>query len=200
MLHEVFPAIRSTFVLAAFTGIAFPIVITAICQLTFPRQADGSLIQQDKKIIGSSILGQTFTRSEYFHPRPSAAGSGYAGEASSGTNFGPTSKKLILGDQTFLGVQQLADSYRKENNLPANKLVPVDAVTRSASGLDPDITPANAHYQLERVAKARNLSSQTVAELIKRHTSNREFGVLGEPKVNVLQLNLSLDAIPSMNK
>lgn len=198
MLREIIPAIRSTLVLASLTGIAFPLLMTGIAQVTFPYQANGSLITTDKKTIGSRLLGQNFERPEYFHPRPSAAG--YAGESSAGTNLGPTSKKLFLGDETFAGIQQLAINFRKENNLPEDILVPVDAVTRSASGLDPHITASNAAYQLQRVAKARNLDNHTVADLITRCTTNRDFGVFGEPRVNVLQLNLALDAVPSMNQ
>lgn len=198
MIQEIFPAIRSTLVLASLTGLAFPLLMTGIAQMTFPKEANGSLISKNSQVIGSGLLGQNFSRPEYFHPRASAAS--YGGEASSGTNLGPTSQKLILGDENFAGVRQLADKYRKENALPENSLVPVDAVTRSASGLDPHITPKNAALQLDRVAKSRNLERQTVSDIIKRCTTNRDFGILGEPRINVLQLNLALDAISPMNQ
>ena len=139
------------------------------------------------------MLAQSFTRPEYFHPRPSAAGSGYAGEASGGTNYGPTSSRLILGDKDFAGIKQLAESYRKENSLAPGTEVPVDAVTRSASGLDPHITMANAVLQLPRVAKARNMSESCVRNLLEKYTEARECWILGEPRVNVLLLNLALD-------
>lgn len=196
MLKELFPAARATIVLAVFTGLIFPLAMTAVGQLVFPFQANGSLIRDaGGKIIGSQLIGQAFTRPEYFHPRPSAAGSGYEGEASGGANLGPTSKKLLFGDADFPGIKQLAEAYRKENSLPADAKVPVDAVTRSASGLDPHITVVNALYQAPRVAGARHLSQETVIELVKSNTQARELGFLGEPCVNVLALNLALDKL-----
>jgi potassium-transporting ATPase KdpC subunit len=204
MLKQFITALRATIVLALFTGVIFPLVVAGIAQALFPHQANGSLISDGGgKIIGSSLLAQAFTRPNYFHPRPSAAGSGYAGEASSGTNLGPTSSKLILGqkdnpatkdvDESFAGVKQLADSYRTENGLRFDYAVPVDAVTRSGSGLDPDISVPNALLQVPRVAKARTLPESVVKDLLSKNIEERQFGFLGEPRVNVLMLNLALD-------
>jgi len=194
MISQLVPAIRSTLTLALYTGIAFPLLIFALGQLFFPHQANGSLVRQGDRIVGSELLGQTFAKPEYFHPRPSAAGSGYAGEASGGTNYGPTSRKLMLGDESFAGIKQLADSYRSENGLAEGVKVPVDAVTRSSSGLDPHITPTNASLQAPRVAKARHLPEATVRELIMGYTEGRDLGLFGEPRINVLKLNLALDS------
>jgi potassium-transporting ATPase KdpC subunit len=191
-------------VLAALTGLLFPLLMTGIAQAVFPGQANGSLIKDvSGKVIGSRLIGQRFTEPRYFHPRPSAAGSGYDTTVSSGTNLGPTSSKLIRGieddpetsdtDESYAGVKQLAETYRKENDLPADTKVPVDAVTRSGSGLDPHISPANAALQAPRVAKARNLTTEAVMEVVRRHTEGRQLGILGEPRVNVLLLNLDLD-------
>jgi K+-transporting ATPase ATPase C chain len=206
MLKQLVPAIRANIVLAILTGIIFPLLVTAIAQMSFPHQANGSLIaEQGGKLIGSSLLAQGFVRPEYFHPRPSAAGSGYAGEASSGTNLGPSSSKLILGqkdnpatkdvDESFAGIRQLADSYRTENGLKFDYQVPVDAVTRSGSGLDPDISFPNALLQMPRVAKARKLPESVVKDMISHNTQERQLGFLGEPRVNVLMLNIALDRI-----
>jgi len=195
MYQQLMPALRSTLVLALYTGILFPFVITVFANLLFHRQATGSLIRQDNKVIGSELLGQGFSKPIYFYSRPSAAGSGYAGEASGGTNLGPTSNKLINGDKTFSGVKQLAETYRHDNGLPIDSYVPVDAVTRSASGLDPDITIANATAQVNRVARARGLTESVVEDVIKQTTENRQFEILGEPRVNVLRLNLALDSV-----
>ncbi len=203
MLKEVLPALRMTIILALLTGLAFPLFITAVSQLMFAEQANGSLVRSaNGKVIGSRLLAQRFESAKYFHPRPSAAGAGYAGEASGGTNLGPTSSKLIMGipddpatkaDESFAGIKQLAESYRKENDLPVNAPVPVDAVTRSASGLDPDISESNALLQVSRVAKARNLSAENVTNMIHKSKMERELGILGEPRINVLLLNLALD-------
>jgi K+-transporting ATPase ATPase C chain len=208
LLQLIIQAVRTTLVLAMLTGLVFPFIITIIGQLLFPYQANGSLIKDSTgKVIGSALIGQTFTRPEYFHPRPSAAGSGYAGESSSGTNLAQTSSKLFEGvkddpntkdvDETFLGIKQLAEAYRQENDLPATFPVPVDAVTRSGSGLDPHISPLNATLQAARVAKARNCQVSDVLKLVKAHTENPDFGILGERRVNVLLLNLALDRIRS---
>jgi len=204
MLRQLFPALRATLVLALLTGLLFPLAITGIAQAAFPAQANGSLIRDaGGQVIGSRLIGQLFTRAEYFHPRPSAAGSGYAGEASSGTNLGPTSSKLIEGiqddpatkdtDESYAGVKQLVEGYRQENHLASDARVPVDAVTRSASGLDPHISFANALLQAPRVATTRSVDPERVAALIRRHTAGRDLGLLGEPRVNVLELNLALD-------
>jgi len=204
MLKQLRPAIMSVLVLTLLTGFLFPFAVTGIAQLLFPRQANGSLIERDGKVIGSELIGQPFAKPEYFHPRPSAAGSGYDGSASSGTNLGPTSDKLINGIHkktpdgkddpgNFDGIKDLAAAYRQENKLPADAPVPPDAVTRSASGLDPHITPANAELQAPRVAQARHMSKEAVMELVRQHAEGRQLGFLGEPRVNVLLLNLALD-------
>ncbi len=204
MLSQLFPAIRATLVLAILTGLVFPLVITGISQAAFPAQANGTLLKdKDGKIVGSALIGQSFSRAEYFHPRPSAAGSGYSAEMSSGTNLGPTSSKLIEGidddpatkdaDESYAGVQDLVKQYREENGLGAEVKVPIDAVTRSASGLDPHISIANAKLQAPRVAKARKLSETDVISAVDKATEGRDLGVLGEPRVNVLLLNRALD-------
>ena len=204
MLKTIWQSIRATLVLALLTGIIFPLFITAVAQMLFPAQANGSLVKnKDGVTIGSSLLAQQFVKPNYFHPRPSAAGSGYAGEASSGTNLGPTSKKLFEGqaddpatknvDESFAGVKQLTETYRKENSLQAGFQVPIDAVTRSASGLDPDISLENAKVQAPRVASARHIPLPIVLDAIKHNTSGRQLGFLGEPRVNVLSLNIYLD-------
>ncbi len=185
------------------TGGIFPAIVWGIGQVAFPKQANGSLIKEGDTVVGSELIGQSFAKPEYFHPRPSAAGSGYGADASSGTNLGPTSDKLINGiaddpktkdtDESYAGVKQLATAYRTENGLPADAPIPADAVTRSASGLDPEISPENAAIQAARVAKARNLSEDQVKQLIAKSTKGRDLGFLGEPRVNVLLLNRSLD-------
>jgi K+-transporting ATPase ATPase C chain len=155
----------------------------------FPSQANGSLVRDaQSNVVGSSIVGQNFTQPQYFHPRPSAAGSdGYDATASGGSNLGPTNQKLIVN------VQQRSDAYRAESGLASDAAVPVDAVTTSASGLDPDISPANALLQVHRVAVARGLSDDQVRGLVNQYTEGRTLFVLGEPRVNVLKLNLALD-------
>jgi len=176
-------------VLTLLLGIIYPLLMTGIAQLAFPNQANGSLIRDSSgSVIGSSLLAQNFSNPEYFHPRPSAAGSdGYDASGSSGSNLGPSNQKLIdaVTDRTA--------AYRLENGLAAETLVPVDAVTTSASGLDPDISPANALLQAGRVAKARNISESQVRIVVDRYTEGRTLGILGEPRVNVLKLNLALD-------
>ncbi len=203
MLNQLFPALRATLVLAVLTGLIFPLLITILAQMFFFEEANGKLIRNSKKqVIGSSLIGQQFTRSEYLHPRPSAAGSGYSGEASGGTNLGPTSSKLILGkdddkatsaDESFAGVKQLAQNFAKENFLQPGEKVPVDAVTRSGSGLDPHISKANAKMQAKRVAQVRSVPLADVVSIIDKNTEKRTFGILGEPCVNVLEVNLDLD-------
>jgi len=204
MLRELKPAILLVLVFVVLTGIAFPLVMTGVSKAIFPSQANGSLIEKDGKVIGSSLIGQNFADPKYFHPRPSSAGSGYDAANSSGTNLGPTSGKLIDGIHkktadgkddpgNFDGLVDLATAYRKENGLAENTPVPADAVTRSGSGLDPEISPANAELQVARVAKARSLSVDAVKKLVTENTAGRTLGVLGEPRVNVLKLNLALD-------
>ena len=207
MLKNIVVSIRVTLVLAAITGLVFPLLITGLAQAFFPRQANGSLITKNGTIIGSELIGQSFTKPQYFHSRPSSAGAGYAGEASGGSNLGPTSQKLIMGveddpntkkvDESFAGVKQLTAKYREENNLALEAMVPVDAVTRSASGLDPDISVGNALMH-GRVAAQRHLDEKSVKDLIAKHTTPRQFGFLGEPRVNVLLLNMALDEHPQM--
>jgi K+-transporting ATPase ATPase C chain len=204
MLQQLRPAVMSVLVLTILTGLLFPAVVTGIAQAAFHRQANGSLIEQNGKIIGSEIIGQNFTAPGYFHPRPSNAGSGYDAANSSGTNLGPTSDKLINGIHkklpdgkddpgNFDGIKDLAAAYRKENGLADNVAVPADAVTRSASGLDPHISPANADLQVKRVAGTRGLSEEAVRKRVADNTDGRQLGLLGEPRVNVLKLNLALD-------
>lgn len=198
------PSIGLTLFFIVLTGLVFPFVIYGISQVVFPHQANGSLIKGNNgHVVGSAIIGQSFIKPEYFHPRPSAAGSGYDAANSSGTNLGPTSDKLINGiaddpatkdvDESFAGVKQLAAAYREENGLAADAVVPADAVTRSASGLDPHISLANAKLQAARVAKARGMSTEDVLKLISQNTDARFVGIFGEDGVNVLELNLALD-------
>ena len=207
MAKQLLISLRITFILLLLVSGIYPLVVWGISQVAFKHQANGSLIRNAQgQVIGSELLAQGFTKPEYFHPRPSAAGNGYDPTASSGTNLGPTSDKLINGvhkkdlspgkpdPADFDGVADLAKAYRTENGLAATARVPVDAVTRSASGLDPQISPANAQIQIARVSKARGLSEETIRGLIAENTSGRGLGVLGEPAVNVLKLNLALDA------
>jgi potassium-transporting ATPase KdpC subunit len=200
------PAIVLTAFFVVLTGLAFPGVIWAIGQTVFPSQANGSLVRDSHgNLVGSALIGQAFEKPEYFHPRPSAAGAGYDAANSSGTNLGPTSDKLVNGidddpatadvDETYLGFQDLAKAYREENGLAADTVIPADAATRSGSGLDPDISVANAELQVARVAKARGLAEDRVRQVVRRHEQGRLLGVLGEPRVNVLALNLALDQL-----
>ena len=210
MAKQLVISIRITLVLLLLVSGIYPLVVWGLSQAAFKHQANGSLITNAQgQVIGSELLAQGFTKPEYFHPRPSAAGNGYDPTQSSGTNLGPTSDKLINGihkklangkdDPTnFDGVKDLAAAYRKDNGLASNTLVPVDAVTRSASGLDPHISPANAELQVDRVAKARNTTGDTVRGLVKQNTRGRSLGFLGEPVVNVLNLNVALDKAAPM--
>ncbi len=212
MFGQLRPAVMSVLVFTILTGLIFPFAVMGIAKAAFPRQANGSLIQRDGKVIGSELIGQPFADAKYFHPRPSAAGNGYnAGKpddpytGSSGTNLGPTSSKLIKGieddpatkdtDESYAGILQQAKAYREENGLPADTPLPSDAVTRSASGLDPHISPANAKMQVARVAKARGVSPEVIEKLVEEHTEGRVLGLIGEPVVNGLKLNLALDQI-----
>jgi potassium-transporting ATPase KdpC subunit len=182
------PALTLTLLLCALTGLIYPGIVTGLAQLLFPRQANGSIIEVNGRAVGSGLIGQAFTRPEYFHPRPSAAGAGYDPTASAGTNKGPTDRKLA--DTLVAGaVAQVV----KENGVEPGK-IPTDMVTASASGLDPHISPANAEAQVARVAQARGVSPDQVRELVGRHTEGRQFGVFGEPRVNVLLLNVALDS------
>jgi K+-transporting ATPase ATPase C chain len=187
MRHHIAPAFRLMLVLTVLTGLIYPGVITAICQIIFPRQANGSMLKVEGKEIGSALIGQNFAKPEYFHPRPSAAGNdGYDATASTGSNYGPTSQKLI--DRVKASVEQ----FRKENPDYTGP-VPADLLTASGSGLDPDISPASAEAQAARVAKARGVSLEEVEQLISQNTKGPDLGFLGEPRVNVLELNLDLD-------
>jgi K+-transporting ATPase ATPase C chain len=168
-------------------GIIYPLVVTGLAQLLFPRQANGELIRASGKLQGSTLIGQPFTAPGYFHSRPSNAGTaGYDASNSSGSNLGPTNKALL--DRVSASVA----AARAEN---PNAAIPVDLVTASGSGLDPDISPAAAEFQIARVARERGLSERDVRAIVSRHTVGRQFGFLGEPRVNVLELNLDLDAV-----
>jgi len=196
MIKQALTGLRATLLLTVITGVLFPAILYAAGQALFPEQANGSLIRRaDGTVIGSKLIGQSFADPKYFHPRPSAAGSGYAGESSSGTNLGPTTGKLINGDKDFSGIKQLALQYRQENGLADDVALPEDALTRSGSGLDPHISPINAALQSARVVKTRHLDAGVVAQLVAQHTEPRELGVFGEPRVNVLLLNIALDQV-----
>ena len=187
MWQQLIPALRMTLLLTVLTGLLYPLAVTGLCQMLFSRQANGSLIQPDGKVIGSSLIGQNFTRPEYFHPRPSAAGNdGYDATASGGSNWGPTNKKLL--DR----VSSAAESFRKENPSFTGP-IPADMLMASGSGLDPHLSPAAAEAQAGRVAHARHASTGQVSALIASHVEPRDLGFLGEPRVNVLDLNLALD-------
>jgi potassium-transporting ATPase KdpC subunit len=191
------PAIGGVFVLTLLAGVIFPLLLFAITRPMFSYQAKGSLVARGGVAAGSELIGQDFTGPEYFHPRPSAAGAGYDGTASGGTNLAPDNRKLIEGDRSFAGIRQLAEEYRKTNNLSADVPIPIDAVTRSGSGLDPDISPENAALQVARVARARGLSEDAVRQVVTNRARQPQFGILGNPRVSVLELNLALDRLAS---
>jgi potassium-transporting ATPase KdpC subunit len=187
MWRQFLPGLRMTLVMTVLTGLIYPGIVTGLCQMLFKKQADGSLEYKDGKVIGSTLIGQNFTKPEYFQPRPSAAGNGYDAANSSGSNLGPTSQKLV--DR----VKASADKFRKDN--PSfTGTIPADALTASGSGLDPHLSPESADAQVERVAQARGASPQDVRALVAQMTENRDLGFLGEPRVNVLKLNETLDA------
>jgi K+-transporting ATPase ATPase C chain len=187
MWQQLLPGLRMTLVMTVLTGLLYPLAVTCLCQVFFRDKANGSLITANGQVIGSELIGQSFTKPEYFHPRPSAAGNdGYDATASGGSNLGPTNKKLI--DR----VQASVDKFRKEN--PGySGAIPADLLTTSGSGLDPHISPASAQAQGERVAQARGTSVDQIRTLITARTEGRDLGLLGEPRVNVLLLNLDLD-------
>jgi potassium-transporting ATPase KdpC subunit len=198
MLNQLRPAVLMIVAMTVITGLAYPLAMTGIAQVVFPHQADGSLIERGGHVIGSTLIGQNFTRPDYFHPRPSATTdtdpndssktipAPYNAQNSGGSNAGPTAKSLldrVKGDSAKLAAEN------------PSAPVPVDLVTTSASGLDPDITPAAALFQVPRVAHARNLPEDRVRQLVAEHTTGRLLGIIGEPHVNVLELNLALDAL-----
>jgi len=190
---QLWPVVSSVIVLTLLTGVVFPLLLFAIARPLFPHQTGGSLVNLGGVVVGSELIGQDFTRPEYFQCRPSAAGSGYDGTSSGGTNLGPHNPKLKNGAADFPGIEQLAKEYRKRNGLAPDTPIPIDAVTRSGSGLDPHISVANALLQVPRVARARGLSEESVRRLVAEHTEGRQFWFLGNSRVCVLKLNLALD-------
>jgi K+-transporting ATPase ATPase C chain len=182
------PALLLTLVLCILTGAVYPGVVTGLAQAIFPAQANGSLVSVNGKVVGSALIGQNFTKPEYFHSRPSAAGSGYDGTSSSGTNKGPTDRKLA---DTLVGAA--VDSAVAQFGAKKGA-VPSDLVTSSGSGLDPHISPANAQLQVARVAQARRIDSLALRAVVDAHTEGRQFGIFGEPRVNVLLLNIAVDS------
>ena len=190
LLKQVYPSVAMTLMLTVLVGIIYPYAMTGLAQMFFKDKAQGSLIVQGDKVVGSRLIGQPFSGPGYFHSRPSAAGNGYDGTASSGTNLGPTSKKLIE--------ERVKPEVERRQGENPGASVPVDLVTSSASGLDPHITPAAAAFQLPRVSRERGISEVEVRQLVSNHTEGRQFGILGEPRVNVLELNLALDQLRSI--
>jgi K+-transporting ATPase ATPase C chain len=182
------PAVVLTLVLCVITGVVYPGVVTGLAQIVFPHQANGSLVTVNGRVVGSALIGQSFTRPEYFRPRPSAAGSGYDASASSGSNKGPTDAKLA---DTLIA--SAIDSAIKNDGAVKGR-VPTDMATASGSGLDPDISPANAYLQVARVARARAADSARVRAFVDAHVQGRQFGFFGEPRVNVLLLNIAVDS------
>jgi len=190
MLQVMGRALKLLLVMTLLIGIAYPLAVTGLAKVIFPKQADGSLLNKDGNPIGSVLIGQNFSAPRYFHSRPSAAGQdGYDAANSSGSNKGPTNKVFL--DQ----VAQRAEDIRSENGLSSNTPIPGDLITASASGLDPHISPDAARIQVARVARIRNLSEEKVRGLVNKYTEDRQMGFLGEPRVNVLKLNLALDSL-----
>jgi K+-transporting ATPase ATPase C chain len=191
-MNQIKITILATIVLTILFGLAYPLVFTGVAQVLFPHQANGSLVTVNGKVVGSALIGQSFTKPEYFHGRPSAAGNnGYDATSSGGSNLGPTNQKLV--DR----VKADAEKFRTENPTYTGP-IPADLLTSSGSGLDPHISPASAQAQVARVAKARGVTPDRIGELVARHTEGRQWGLFGEPRVNVLLLNVDLDqAIPA---
>jgi K+-transporting ATPase ATPase C chain len=200
-MNTIVVALRATLVTLVVTGLAYPLVVTGLAQIMFPHRANGSIVVDDKgREVGSELIGQGFADPAYVRPRPS--NTGYDAANSGGTNLGTTSKKLRDGtpddpttkdDESFTGVKDLAAAFRSDNGLPDGVAVPADAVSRSASGIDPHVSPDTARLQASRIAKARGVSVDRVQAVIAEHTEGRELGFLGEPRVNVLAVNLALD-------
>jgi potassium-transporting ATPase KdpC subunit len=187
VLRQMRPSIIAVLVFSVICGVLYPLVVTAVAQVGWGHRADGSLVERDGVVVGSELVGQPFVSAEYFHPRPSAAGAGYDASASSGSNYGPTNAEFlaVVADRVV--------AYRAENALADTTLVPVDAVTASGSGLDPHISVRNARLQAPRVAAARQVNVERVLAMVDEHTTARSLGILGDPGVNVLELNLALD-------
>jgi K+-transporting ATPase ATPase C chain len=185
MKNHLMVAMKFTLITTLLFGLVYPLAVTGLSQLLFPKQANGSLIEKNGQILGSRLIGQPFTSDRYFHSRPSAAGNGYDATSSSGSNLGPTNQQLV--DR----VRQDVAKLRQENPGVA---IPADLVTTSGSGLDPDISPAAAEFQIPRIARARGISVEALRPLVARHTQQRQWAILGEARVNVLELNLNLDA------
>ncbi len=185
LLKHIYPAVALTIVLTVLVGIIYPFVMTGLSDLMFKEKARGSLIQREGKLVGSRLIGQPFKGADYFHSRPSAAGSGYDAIASGGTNLGPTSKQLFE--------EQVRERSKQLHTENSNVEIPIDLITSSGSGLDPHISPASAEFQIPRVARERRMGEAEVRRLVSKNTEERQFGVLGEPRVNVLELNLALD-------
>jgi K+-transporting ATPase ATPase C chain len=188
MIKHLGTSLRVTIVSIVLLGLIYPLAMTAIAQALFPRQANGSLITVNGKVVGSEIIGQLWTKPQYFQGRPSAAGKGYDPTQTGGTNYGPTSQKLMASTKATIAALEKA-------NPAASGPPPIDLVTSSASGIDPDISPESAYWEAPRVAQARHVSLSSIDALVARHVEGRTFGFLGEPHVNVLELNLALDGV-----
>ena len=184
IIRNLIVAVLMTIVTTVLLGLAYPLVVTAIAQAVFPDQANGQLVVRNGRVVGSRLLAQRFSSPAYFHPRPSAAGAGYDAANSAGSQLGPTNRKLI---ET---VKQNVEAARREN---PGRPIPIDLVTASASGLDPHVSPASAEFQVPRVARARGISEDSLRGFVRKHTEGRQWGFLGEPRINVLELNLALD-------
>ena len=192
-MKQLMIAIKATLLLTVLTGLLYPLAVTGLAQILFPHQANGSLKVVNGKTVGSELIGQSFTKTEYFHGRPSAAGNGYDGLNSGGSNYGPTNQKL--SDRVSDDVKK----FRAENTTYTGP-VPADLLTASGSGLDPHISPASADVQVARVAAARGVPADTVRQLVLAHTEGRQYGLFGEPRVNVLELNVALDQAAPVRK